>query len=116
MEKQFVIDTEDSQHEATMNFVATYDIASAHPDPHTTVLREAPNHGWSAIISCNDGVARRHLPNTTLQGSFETAADATSAFRQLISASQSKLGRRIEVERLAIFVWTGGSIFDLHEF
>ncbi|MGE8131658.1 hypothetical protein ACQKQD_32365 [Methylobacterium sp. NPDC080182] len=99
-----------------LRFVVTYDLKDNQPDPHSPLLKLAPDYGWNRLIDCTDSKPIRQLPNTTLQGVFNTTADATAAFRSLIAATEAKTRRRITVERVAFFIWSGGAIFDLNEF
>lgn len=79
-------------------FIASYDLKSSSPNPHSTFLDEAKKLGWQCwILSSNDFWYR--LPNTTLVGTFSDMNAAKVAFNAIKPATEAVIGVAVIVEK-----------------
>ena len=82
-------------------FIATYDLKETNPDPHSKFLAQARNYGWNYWILSSDNVWYR-LPNTTLDGTFETMEAAENALLATRAATEAEMGRPVTLQKWII--------------
>jgi hypothetical protein len=78
-------------------FIATYDLKETRPDPHQTFIEKAETHGWSAWIKGNGKWYR--LPNTTLEGTFDTRDAAVAALKAARTDTEKEIGIAVTMEK-----------------
>jgi hypothetical protein len=88
-------------------FNATYDLKETNPDPHAKFLEQARKHGWNYWILSSGNVWYR-LPNTTLDGTFDTIAAAEQALHATRAATEAEMGRVVTMEKWVISQYTTG--------
>jgi hypothetical protein len=81
------------------NYIASYDLEEAHPDPHLMFLEKAIEHGWTYWIQAKNDRWYR-LPNTTLVGSFNTLDEAVAALKAARAATEAEIGRRVNIGKV----------------
>jgi hypothetical protein len=86
-------------------YIVTYDLKRTNPDPHAVFLKQARTHGWNYWLLGTDNVWRR-LPNTTLQGMFETLADARKSLDEVKTATEKDIGLLVVVEKMFVAGYT----------
>ncbi|MGO4441639.1 hypothetical protein [Rhizobium sp. RAF56] len=69
-------------------YIACYDLAANHPDPHAEFIHQADMTGWSTWIWEPNLSKWYQLPNTTLIGEFETSDTAKAAFDKAVAATK----------------------------
>ncbi|WP_146101364.1 hypothetical protein [Bradyrhizobium sp. AC87j1] len=89
-------------------FVASYDLEKTNPDPHGEFLKQAQQYGWKTWILSNGNIWH-HLPNTTLEGTFDNITIARNAFNAAMVATAKV--KPIVVEKW-IIVEYGNNLFD----
>jgi len=79
-------------------FIATYDLKETSPDPHSKFLAQAGNFCWKLWIlsSANEWF---RLPNTTLEGTFDTMDTAVTALQATRAATEQEMGRSVTMEK-----------------
>jgi len=82
-------------------FIASYDLKETNPDAHSKFLAQSRNHGWNYWILSSENVWYR-LPNTTLDGRFETMTAAETALEATRAATQAEIGLPVTMEKWAI--------------
>jgi hypothetical protein len=90
-------------------FIASYDLKETQPDPHPTFLKEAEKRGWSRWFE------RVRLPNTTLVGTFTTAAEAVAALDETRAATEKNIRSTVTMEKWIIAQYGGAPSFDSNE-
>jgi hypothetical protein len=80
------------------SFIATYDLKETNPDPHSKFLEQARKHGWNYWILSSQNIWYR-LPNTTLEGTFDTQQAAVAALKATRAATQAEMGRTVTMEK-----------------
>ena len=91
-------------------FIVSYDLKETDPDPHQTFLEKAKEHGWKLWIKGKSGTSYR-LPNTTLEGSFDTRAEAVTALKATRNDTAEELGIKVTMEKWIVAEYSG-STFD----
>lgn len=89
-------------------FVATYDVQSGAPDPHTPVIKALVDEKWSRWIEAGDKLYL--LPNTCVVGTFATKDLAVQSFDKAVAAASKALGQVVTVEKLFVIQYAAGSI------
>ncbi|MEQ1770958.1 MAG: hypothetical protein ABL879_14080 [Devosia sp.] len=82
-------------------FLATYDIRRLPPASHTAFLASAERRGWFHWIADSAGIKYR-LPNTTLDGWFDSYPQAWAAFRDSALEAQRLAGPGFVIEKWII--------------
>jgi hypothetical protein len=79
-------------------FLASYDLKETNPDPQATFLKQAIAHNWKLWILGGNNIWYR-LPNTTLQGTFESLPTAEAALEATRAATQNEMGRTVTMSK-----------------
>ncbi len=79
-------------------YIASYDVKETNPDPHSAFLKQAVAHGWRLWILSSENVWYR-LPNTTLEGTFASLAEAESALKSTRAATELEMGRTVTMNK-----------------
>jgi hypothetical protein len=82
-------------------FFISYDLKETDPEPHSDLLGLAEKYKLANWAPAKDN-RLRHLPDTTLTGTFETHEEAYTAWKKLVSATSRKIGIPVKVEKLLI--------------
>ena len=94
-------------------FIASYDLTSMTPSPHSEFITQSRKLGWLPwILSRNDLWYR--LPNTTLVGTFATREAAVAALKQARENASAEIGKKIVMEKWIVAEYSGAS-FDSDE-
>ncbi|GLR91131.1 hypothetical protein [Bradyrhizobium iriomotense] len=95
-------------------FIASYDLKVAKPDPHDNFLTNAMEHGWYPWILDDDDTLFT-LPNTTLEGSFVDQMQALAALNAARAQTEKELGIRITMEKWIVAQYVVDPAFDSNE-
>ncbi|MBS0529646.1 MAG: hypothetical protein JSS22_09690 [Proteobacteria bacterium] len=91
------------------SFIASYDLKETTPSPHVSFLDQATKHGWKLWILSSKNIWFR-LPNTTLEGSFATKADAVAALKNARAATEAELGRPVTLLKWIVVDFSAASL------
>jgi hypothetical protein len=94
------------------SFIASYDLKETRPDPHGVFLEKAEKRGWRAWIKGSD--KWYHLPNTTLEGTFDTRDEASAALKATRADTEKEIGVTVTMEKW-IVVESNGATFNSDE-
>ena len=89
-------------------FVVTYDLRQSAPKPHAKFLEFATEAGWATWV--RGGGKWHKLPNTTLEGQFDTIEDALAAFDTAVRLTEAELGVTKILEKIFIVSHETGRI------
>jgi len=96
-------------------YIATYDLLETYPDPHEEFLEQATARGWRLWILSGHNEWYR-LPNTTLDGDFDSRDAAVTALKNTRAATESKLGRSVVMEKWIVADRSGATFdSDVHQ-
>ncbi|WP_455872873.1 hypothetical protein [Rhizobium yanglingense] len=91
-------------------YIAVYDIADTHRDPHAAFIAQAEKLGWSTWVWALTAKKWYKLPNTSLIGDFQDRDAAQAAFNAAAKAARAEKGE-LTVEKYFIADW-GSATFD----
>ena len=89
-------------------FLASYDLKETNPRPHETFLNKAVKRGWNLWIKGGSGKLYR-LPNTTLEGTFETRKDAVAALKAAREDTAKELDIPVDMEKWIVAEYSGST-------
>jgi len=93
---------------AMPTFIASYDLKETRPDPHQVFIEKAEKRGWSVWIKSSDDKWYR-LPNTTLEGTFDTREEAAAALKATRADTEEEIGIRVTMEKWIVAQYSGAS-------
>lgn len=91
------------------DFLATYDLQSTHPDPHTEFLNQATKNGWRLWKLSTAQNKWYRLPNTTLEGPFNNRDAAVAALKKTQADTAAALGRTVNMEKWIVVEYSGAA-------
>ena len=86
-------------------FLASYDLKETKPDPHQTFLEKAKARGWEPWIKATDGKWYR-LPNTTLEGTFDSQEKAVAALNATREDTEKAMGIAVTMEKWIVALYS----------